>query len=162
MTSHRINSCLAIVIVFSAMLCLSEGLSAAPAVEKPEDIPNLLFNRGKNLSAFKATMNVTTMNEVDKSRQDIRGFLLYRRPSDFRFQGLGPGGATLFELVIKSNMFELYIPQESKIIKGDRPCFSRKFPDVAEIEGLIPMVLLQWRDVRFDRVSVKRRGEDGH
>lgn len=152
MTSHRTNLCLAIVILFSVMFCLSEAFCADQTVAKPEDIPNLLFNRGKNLSAFKASMNVTTMNEVDKSRQDIRGFLLYRRPSDFRFQGLGPGGATLFELVIKSNMFELYIPQESKIIKGDRPCFSRKFPDVAEIEGLIPMVLLQWRDVRFDRV----------
>jgi outer membrane lipoprotein-sorting protein len=126
--------------------------SAAETTTKPEDIPALLFQRGKNLSAFKAVMNVTTMNEVDKSRQDIKGFLLYRRPSDFRFQGLAAGGTTLFELVIKSNAFELYVPQEGKVIKGDRECFGRKFPDVAEIESLIPMVLLQWRDVRFDRV----------
>jgi hypothetical protein len=128
------------------------GLCQAQVSGKPEDLPSVLYNRGKNLSAFKAVMNVTTMNEVDKSRQEIRGFLLYRRPSDFRFQGLGTGGNTLFELVIKSSIFELYVPQEGKIIRGDKDCFSRKFPDVAEIEGLIPMVLLQWRDVRFDRV----------
>jgi len=143
---------LTIIVPILAAILMASGLSVAQTVTKPEDIPTLLFNRGKNLSAFKAVMNVTTMNEVDKSRQDIRGFLLYRRPTDFRFQGLGPGGNTLFELIIKSNMFELYVPQEGRIIKGDRECFGRKFPDVAEIEGLIPMVLLQWRDVRFDRV----------
>jgi hypothetical protein len=55
-------------------------------------------------------------------------------------------------LVIKANLFELYVPTDGKIIKGGKECFSRKFPDVAEIEGLIPMVLLQWKDVRFDRV----------
>ncbi|MFH0957954.1 MAG: hypothetical protein V1897_04545 [Pseudomonadota bacterium] len=131
------------------------GSSQAEVPAKPEEIPTFLYNRGKNLSAFKAVMNVTTMNEIDKSRQEIKGFLLYRRPSDFRFQGLGAGGATLFELVMKSATFELYVPQEGKIIKGDKQCFGRKFPDVAEIEGLIPMVLLQWRDVRFDRVLSK-------
>lgn len=131
---------------------LTTGAFAADTIGKPEDIPTLLFNRGKNLSAFKAVMNVTTMNEVDKSRQDVKGFLSYRRSNDFRFQGLAAGGTTLFELVIKANIFELYVPQEGKIIKGDRACFGRKFPDVAEIESLIPMVLLQWRDVRFDRI----------
>ena len=137
---------------FLVVFLVSLGSSQAEVPAKPEEIPKLLYDRGKNLSAFKAVMNVTTMNEMDKSRQEIRGFLLYRRPSDFRFQGLGSGGATLFELVMKSTTFELYVPQEGKIIKGDRDCFARKFPDVAEIEGLIPMVLLQWRDVRFDRV----------
>ncbi|MCX5872293.1 MAG: hypothetical protein NTY51_03530 [Deltaproteobacteria bacterium] len=141
-----------ICILLLTLFFSSFGLCAAQTVTKPEEILTLLLNRGKNLSAFKAVMNVTTMNEVDKSRQEIKGFLLYRRPSDFRFQGLGPSGSTLFELVIKTNMFELYVPQEGKIIKGDKECFGRKFPDVAEIEGLIPMLLLQWRDVRFDRV----------
>ena len=137
---------------FLVVFLVSIGSSQAEVPAKPEEIPKLLYDRGKNLSAFKAVMNVTTMNEIDKSRQEIRGFLLYRRPSDFRFQGLGSGGATLFELVMKSTTFELYVPQEGKIIKGDRDCFARRFPDVAEIEGLIPMVLLQWREVRFDRV----------
>lgn len=146
------SKCCGICILFLMLFFSSYGLCAAQTNTKPEDIPALLLNRGKNLSAFKAVMNITTMNEVDKSRQEIKGFLLYRRPSDFRFQGLGPSGSTLFELVIKTNMFELYVPQEGKIIKGDKECFGQKFPDVAEIEGLIPMLLLQWRDVRFDRV----------
>ncbi len=97
-------------------------------------------------------MNITSTYEAGKSRQDVKGFLLYRRPADFRFQGIGPGGNSLFELVIKGNAFELYIPAEGKILRGGKECFSRKFPDVAEIEGLIPLILLQWKDVRFDRL----------
>jgi hypothetical protein len=111
-----------------------------------------LTKKGKNLSAFKAVMNITSAYEAGKSRQDVKGRLLYRRPSDFRFQGIGPGGNSLFELVIKANTFELYVPTEGKIIKGGKECFNRKFPDMGEIEGLIPMVLLQWKDVRFDRL----------
>jgi hypothetical protein len=122
-----------------------------PAVN-PSEIPNLLTKKGKNLSAFKAVMNITSAYDAGKSRQDVKGFLLYRRPSDFRFQGIGPGGNSLFELVIKASTFELFIPAEGKIIKGGKDCFNRKFPDVGEIEGLIPMVLLQWKDVRFDRL----------
>lgn len=121
----------------------------------PSDIPPVLTEKGKNLSALKAVMNITSIYNGGKSRQDVTGFLLYRRPSDFRFQGLAPGGNSLFELVMKAGRFELYIPSEGKITKGQKDCFARKFPDVADIEGLIPMVLLQWKDVRFDRVLSK-------
>ncbi len=155
LTQNLVSGLIKTCLFFFAVFLLSLGSTQAQVPAKPEEIPTLLYNRGKNLSAFKAGMNITTMNEIDKSRQEIRGFLLYRRPSDFRFQGLGAGGATLFELVMKSTSFELYVPQEGKIIKGGKECFARKFPDVAEIEGLIPMVLLQWRDVRFDRVLSK-------
>lgn len=128
--------------------------NANPSV-KPEDIPLRLFERGKSLSAFKAVMSVSTMNEIDKSRQDVKGFMIYRRPSDFRFQGVGPGGNSLFELILKANHFELYVPSDGKILTGAKDCFARRFPDVSEIEGLIPMILLQWRDVRFDRLLSK-------
>ncbi len=132
--------------VFLPVLC-----QASPAV-RPEDIPTFLFTKGKTLSAFKAVMSVSTVNEIDKSRQEVKGYMIYRRPSDFRFQGVGPGGNSLFELILKASNFELYIPSEGKILSGAKDCFGRRFPDVAEIEGLIPMVLLQWKDVRFDRL----------
>ncbi len=95
---------------------------------------------------------MTSVYNDGKSRQDIKGFFLYRRPSDFRFQGLGPGGNSLFELVSKADHFALYVPSDGKITKGGKECFSRMFPDVAEIEGVIPMMLLQWKAVRFDRL----------
>lgn len=135
-------------------LVAAPPVNANPSV-KPEDIPLRLFERGKSLSAFKAVMSVSTMNEIDKSRQDVKGFMIYRRPSDFRFQGVGPGGNSLFELILKANHFELYVPSDGKILTGAKDCFARRFPDVSEIEGLIPMVLLQWRDVRFDRLLSK-------
>jgi outer membrane lipoprotein-sorting protein len=144
-------SVLPIILAAVAVIFLPVRAFAEPSV-KPVEIPDFLTKKGKNLSAFKAVMNVTSTYDAGKSRQDIRGFLLYRRPSDFRFQGVGPGGNSLFELIIKANMFELYVPTEGKIIKGGKECFNKKFPDVGEIEGLIPMILLQWKDVRFDRL----------
>ncbi|MCX5861333.1 MAG: hypothetical protein WCG29_10485 [Desulfomonile sp.] len=122
---------------------------------KPEQIPNILVEKGKNLSALKAVMSIQSMYDGGKSRQDVKGFLLYRRPSDFRFQGIGPSGNSLFELVIRATHFELYVPTDGKILKGEKDCFARKFPDVAEIEGLIPILLLQWKDVRFDRLLLR-------
>lgn len=77
---------------------------------KPQDIPDFLTQKGKSLSALKAVMNITSIYDAGKSRQDVKGFLLYRRPNDFRFQGLAAGGNSLFELIIKSNNFELLSP----------------------------------------------------
>ncbi|MBI4962078.1 MAG: hypothetical protein HY913_02260 [Desulfomonile tiedjei] len=130
---------------------LPTGLHAEPSL-KPQQIPELLAEKGKKLSAMKVVMNVTSLYEADKSRQDVKGFLLYRRPADFRFQGLATGGNPLFELVIKDGLFELYIPSDGKILKGGKDCFGKRFPDVAEIEGLIPIILLQWKNVTFQKV----------
>lgn len=122
------------------------------------DIPTALTNRGKNLTALKAVMSVDSTFERGKSRQEIKGFLLYRRPADFRFQGVAPGGNSLFELLVKADVFELYVPSEGKILKGGKKCFYERFPDVAELEALIPLLLLQWRDVKV--VAVTPQGPD--
>lgn len=144
--------------VLMILLGASPDRSLADPSIRPQDIPEALAKKGKNVTALKCVMNVTSTYDKGKHRQDIKGFLLYRRPNDFRFQGIAPAGNSLFELVIKANQFELYIPTDGKIVKGGKECFSRRFPDVAEIEGLIPMVLLQWKDVRFDKV-IKREAD---
>lgn len=122
---------------------------------RPEAIAGSLERRGRNLTALKAIMGVSTVYDRGKSRQEVRGFLLYRRPSDFRFQGVGPAGNSLFEMVLKHNNFELYVPADGKILKGGRRCFAKRFPDVAELEGLIPLVLLQWRNVRVVNMNTQ-------
>ncbi|MFZ5868087.1 MAG: hypothetical protein ACOYXY_19550 [Thermodesulfobacteriota bacterium] len=127
----------------------SLNLEAASSIQ-PNQIPAELARKGKGLSALKAVMAVATSYDHGKSRQDVKGFLLYRRPSDFRFQGLGPGGHPLFELILKANAFELYVPGDGKILKGAKDCFNRRFPDVAELETLIPLALLQWKDAHFE------------
>jgi outer membrane lipoprotein-sorting protein len=132
-------------------LSLPRGLCAEPSIT-PQRIPEALADKGKKLTAMKAVMNVTSLNDADKSRQDVKGFLLYRRPADFRFQGLATSGNPLFELVIKDGLFELYIPTDGKILKGGKECFGKRFPDVAEIEGLIPIILLQWKNVTFQKL----------
>jgi hypothetical protein len=144
--------------VFTISMCISAlfwsltGPAFAEPITKPQDIPELLAAKGKSISALKASMSIVSTYDAGKSRQDIKGYLIYRRPNDFRFQGVGPGGNSLFELIIKANQFELYIPAEGKILKGGKDCFSKRFPDIAEIEGLIPLIMLQWKDVRFDRL----------
>lgn len=130
---------------------LPRDLRAEPSIN-PKLVPEALADKGKKLTAMKAVMNVTSLYDSDKSRQDVKGFLLYRRPADFRFQGLATGGNPLFELVIKDGLFELYIPTDGKILKGGKECFGKRFPDVAEIEGLIPLILLQWKNVTFQKV----------
>lgn len=141
--------------VVAAALCCAlvwDTVHAAPAIA-PEKIVDTVILKGKKLSAVKAVMAVSTVYDGGKSRQDIKGFLLYRRPNDFRFQGLGPSGNSLFELVVKWNFFELYVPAENKILKGGKKCFRQRFPDVAELESLIPLALLQWKEVRFKKLE---------
>ncbi len=140
-------SALAILLTF-----LFPPLVGASASINPNEIPSILINRGNGLTAFKAVMSVSSVYDNGKSRQDVRGFLLYRRPDDFRFQGVGPTGNPLFELVVRANGFELYIPTDGKIIKGGRDCFQTKFPDVAELETLIPLALLQWKLAKIEKV----------
>lgn len=151
--SQRLTGRLALIpaTVFLLFGAFEGALQASPSI-KPAQIPTVLAEKGKNLTALKAVMSVKSSYDAGKNRQDLKGFLLYRRPSDFRFQGLGPAGNPLFELVIKSGAFELFIPAEGKLIKGRRDCFGRRFPDVAEIESLIPLALLQWKDARFEKL----------
>jgi outer membrane lipoprotein-sorting protein len=141
-----------VLMLLSALaVVLPRNLLADPSIN-PQQIPEALADKGKKLSAMKAVMNVTSLYDAEKSRQDVKGFLLYRRPADFRFQGMAASGNSLFELVIKDDLFELYIPSDGKILKGGKECFGKRFPDVAEIEGLIPIILLQWKNVTFKKV----------
>lgn len=137
--------------MFLCVIVSSAAVLAEPAI-KPQEIPKALAEKGKNLSALKAVMAVTTTYEKDGNRQDVRGFFMYRRPSDFRFQGIAPGGNSLFEMVVRSDKFKLYVPAESKILAGGRKCFFERFPDVAELESLIPLALLQWKNATVSQV----------
>jgi len=144
----------AVIVILCAVTILGAGilnLEAASSIQ-PNRIPAELARKGKGLSALKAVMAVATSYDHGKSRQDVKGFLLYRRPNDFRFQGMGPASHPLFELILKANLFELYVPGDKKILKGAKDCFNRRFPDVAELETLIPLALLQWQDANFEEV----------
>lgn len=144
---RRLADVFLLIFVIGLLSTFPSSLIADQAVQ-PRAIPNILVQRGKDLTALKAVMAITTAYDGGKSRQELRGFLLYRRPADFRFQGIGPGGNSLMELVIKSEKFELYVPADGKILKGDKQCFVRRFPDVGELDTLLPLALLQWKNAQ--------------
>ncbi len=140
-----------------AMLCV---FISSPALGlSSQELMEALTQKGAKLSALKAVMHITSTYKKDNSTHRLKGFLLYRRPLDFRFQGMGASGNPLFELSFRGIRFELYIPSEGKIIKGDRNCFSRAFPDVAEVKGLIPLALLQWKNVKYKGVETGNDNE---
>jgi outer membrane lipoprotein-sorting protein len=141
------------------LVVLSPFPVSGQQVATPQGVADTLTARGKNLTALKAVMSVDSTFDRGKSRQEIKGFLLYRRPADFRFQGVAPGGNPLFELLVKAEFFELYVPSEGKILKGGKKCFYERFPDVAELESLIPLILLQWKDVKAGELTPQ--GPDG-
>ncbi|MEW6351723.1 MAG: hypothetical protein AB1646_21965 [Thermodesulfobacteriota bacterium] len=147
--TEKLNMAVTLLVLW-CVLC-SHVAYAASGI-KPQDIPDALAKKGQNLSAFKAVMDVSAVHDNGKSRNDIRGFLLYRRPSDFRFQGTMPGGNPLFELVISGTAFEMFVPTDRKVLKGNRKCFVEKFPDIAEMRELIPLALSQWKGVRLKEV----------
>ncbi len=138
------------IIVFCLVACGTVGAQTAQV--GPRGIPDLLTEKGKDVTALKAVVAVATAYDGGKERQDIRGFLMYRRPSDFRFQGIAASGNSLFELVLDHRRFELFIPTEGKIIRGGKQCFRQRLPDVAELQNLIPLALLQWREVKLEKV----------
>ena len=145
--------------VLLCVMVLWFTLSPLPAVLRAEaatptrEIPQILAARGKDLTALKAVMSITTDYDRGRSRQDMRGFLIYRRPNDFRFQGLAPGGNSLLEMVIRTGNFELYVPAEGKILKGAMKCFMQRFPELGELDVLIPLALLQWQNARVASVA---------
>lgn len=148
---HRLADAFLLFVALGSLLIWPSLLIADQNIQ-PQGIPNILSQRGKDLSALKAVMAITTVYDRGQTRQELRGFLLYRRPADFRFQGIGPGGNSLLELVIKSEKFELYVPADGKILKGDKQCFFRRFPDVGELDSLIPLALLQWKTAQVGGV----------
>jgi hypothetical protein len=145
----KVLSIFVIAICMVAIVPVNAELAQASPHVRPNNIPAELAARGKKLTAFKAVMSIHSEYDNGKSRQNVRGFLLYRRPHDFRFQGTGPSGNPLFELVLRASEFQLYVPMQRKILRGGKNCFYQRFPDVAELQTLIPLALLQWKRVRF-------------
>jgi hypothetical protein len=141
----------ALATAFFILIAFPPSLAADPGRE-PSNLTETLAARGKNLSAFKAVMAVATAYDRGKSHQEMKGFLLYRRPNDFRFQGVGAGGASLFEMIVKADKFELYVPSDAKILKGGRNCLMTRFPELGELDSLIPLALLQWKTAQALKV----------
>ncbi len=124
------------------VVCLAAGLSSCfvrrRLIVRPgsgHGSPNLLVTDRDALAGvvrreynairdFNATVDMTpVLGSVEKSKvteyKDVRGFILYRRPSEIRIIGLFPVVRNkAFDMVSAGNTFRLYIPTENQFVEG--------------------------------------------
>ncbi|MFB3829692.1 MAG: hypothetical protein ACE15B_23180 [Bryobacteraceae bacterium] len=90
---------------------------------------------------FSATVDMTpALGSAEKSRiteyKDVRGYILFRRPSDIRIIGLYPVVRNkAFDMVATGDRFRLYIPAKNRFITGMN---GAGIPSPNKIENLRP------------------------
>jgi outer membrane lipoprotein-sorting protein len=94
---------------------------------------------------FSATVDmVPALGSTEKNRiteyKDVRAFIRFRKPSDFRLKGLTPFvRTTLFDMVSDGTDFKLYIPSKGRFIVGRN---SIDQPSPNKLENLRPQHFL--------------------
>lgn len=132
--SLAIGSCL-ILIVLSTSGCLvrtthlprAKTPSGAKAALLSADLAQLVQHLHKiydTTSSFNATVDMTPeTGSVYKGEiteyKDIKGYILYRKPSDIRVIGLAPVvRSKVFDMVSNGNSFQILIPPKNRLIEG--------------------------------------------
>jgi len=85
-----------------------------------EQIIEAIKNEAFDFASLKSLVKVAIAypDGEKKKKQSFDGALLYRKSGEFRLQGFGILGRTLFDLVYKPNELVLYIPSSSSAYKG--------------------------------------------
>ena len=105
----------------------------------------------ESIRDFSATVDMTpALGSAEKSRiteyKDIRGYILYRAPSDIRIVGLYPVVRNkAFDMVSNGLSFKLYIPAQNRFVVGANTI---EEPSKNKIENLRPQHLLEGLLVR--------------
>src|SRR5215472_5238089 len=78
----------------------------------------------KAVNSFVATVDMTpSLGSVYQGDitdyKDVRGYILYRRPSDIRIQAQYPiSRAQAFDMVSNGNEFKFYLPSKNRFVVG--------------------------------------------
>jgi len=113
-----------------------------PQKASREQIIEAIKKEAFDLSALKSLVKVAiAYPEGDKTKKrSFEGALLYKKSGEFRLQGFGFLGRTLFDLLYKPNELVLYIPSSSIVYKGvPSPLPDFKDADVFSIARTIIM-----------------------
>jgi outer membrane lipoprotein-sorting protein len=94
---------------------------------------------------FNATFNMTpALGTVEKSRvteyKDVRGYILFRKPSEIRIVGLYPVVRnTAFDMVSDGSAFKLFVPARNRFLVGQNEILQ---PSSNKLENLRPQHFL--------------------
>src|SRR4029077_4072451 len=95
---------------------------------------------------FNATVDMTpALGTTEKSRvteyKDVRGYILFRKPSDIRIIGLYPVVRnTAFDMVSNGSDFKLYVPVKNRFLVGSNEV---QRPSENTLENLRPQHFLE-------------------
>ena len=98
------------------------------------------------VQSFSATVDmVPALGSSEKSKiteyKDVRGYILFRKPSDIRIIGLFPVVRNkAFDMVSNGNEFRLYLPSSNRFVVGSNELTARS---AKKIENLRPQHFLE-------------------
>jgi Outer membrane lipoprotein-sorting protein len=139
--------------VFFLFLPLTGCLFRSRRVEQPaataplksatkQDLVSYLDNQASLVTSIQATVDIdTSVGGAKKGKitdyQQIRGFVLARKPAMLRMVGLMPlVRSTAFDMVSNGRTFELWIPPKNRFIVGQNDAPSTNAPQ--SLESLRP------------------------
>lgn len=150
--------------ILTLLLCLSVATTSSCVVRRriitrPGGAPKqglrtankaFLVNRiaqlYNSIHDFSATVDMTpALGSAEKSRiteyKDVRGYILFRKPSDIRIIGLYPVVRNkAFDMVSTGSQFQLYVPARNRFIVGPAEVTQ---PSPNKLENLRPQHFLE-------------------
>lgn len=126
---------------------VEQPISTAPLrTASPAELINFINTQAEKIQSMQATVDIdTSVGGVKKGKvteyQEIRGYVLVRKPSMLRMIGLYPVVRNkAFDMVSDGQNFRLYIPSKNRLIVGrnDIETHSTK-----QLENLRPEVIYQ-------------------
>lgn len=132
-------------LVFSSLALLlsckgpSEKPLSPPEVEgerSPRRIKHIINERIRSIRTVEGHLTIVSKGGTYPGR--CKALLFFKRPSQLRLKGFQTFGPTLFDLVMKGNLIEAYIPNKNTVFKADLGEGTKK-----QGSGLSPLDLMK-------------------
>ena len=102
----------------------------------PERIKQIINERVRSIQTVEGHLTIISKGGPSPGR--CKALLFFKRPSQFRLKGYQAFGPTLFDLLMKENLIQVYIPEQNKVFKTDVSEGTKK-----QGPGLTPLDLMK-------------------
>lgn len=86
----------------------------------PDEVINVLRKRTGKVTTIKSSLSMTIQNKKLTQPKKLKGFIAIHKPGVIRFKGFTFFGLKLFDLVIRDNDFQLFLPSKNELYQGNR------------------------------------------